>query len=397
MATFALVPLATISAFDIPLRTKLAEYWITSANEFVSAARSSNRTYGSGLIALSHALGIDEARGRELVQAAQAVLPADTPFDVGVDLEVGTGAIFTGMPEPADSFDVPIDLPDRVNLATALPPPPNQGKRNTCVAFTLVAMYQHASSDQADLSEQFLYWACKDRDGIPLVKGTRPDVALTVLQDLGVCLEPTWPYNDQQTHGTEGQGPPPAQASTEAGQRRITSFTNFNPKNVRQLQAALAAGKLVLIGLPIAEHWTSTWQSRVLGRVRQPLPGEADLGGHALCAVGYRQDADAPGGGYFIVRNSWGTEWGTENPDGAGYGHIPFRVIFEHNLAAFTIDAVVSGASLQTSAQNPAAQTLSTNPADELQAIYAEARDIQQRLDALVQRLAALTQDRHTP
>jgi C1A family cysteine protease len=34
------------------------------------------------------------------------------------------------------------------------------------------------------------------------------------------------------------------------------------------------------------------------------------LGLHAVVAVGYKDDAMYPGGGYFIVKNSWGTGWG---------------------------------------------------------------------------------------
>lgn len=394
MPTTDLTALATIGMFDEPLRTALADYWITSAEEFVSTARSGNRTYGSGLAALGKALNLEEQRVRELVQHAQAALPPGTAFDVGVELEVGTGAIFEGMEAPPPThFALTLELPDMVNLAADLPPPQQQGKRNTCVAFTLAAMYQHASGDPADLSEQFLYWACKERDGIPQVKGTRPDTALAALRDQGVCAEPTWPYEPQQTTD-EGQGPPPDGAAEEARRHRITGFSSLPPRDVRQIQAALAEGKPVLLGLPINEHWTGAWQARTLGRVRRPLPGEASLGGHAMCAVGYRNDPGVPGGGYFIVRNSWGTTWGTDNPDGAGYCHVPYRIVHESNLAAFMIDGIVPDAaptpSDQAAAFSAEVTADSALATSDLQSLYDEARDIQQRLNALVERLATL-------
>jgi hypothetical protein len=34
------------------------------------------------------------------------------------------------------------------------------------------------------------------------------------------------------------------------------------------------------------------------------------VGGHAILAVGYHDDPNVSGGGYFIVKNSWGTSWG---------------------------------------------------------------------------------------
>jgi C1A family cysteine protease len=44
-------------------------------------------------------------------------------------------------------------------------------------------------------------------------------------------------------------------------------------------------------------------------------------GGHAMCAVGYddgRRIGDEAGA--FIVRNSWGMDWGAN-----GYGFVPYR------------------------------------------------------------------------
>lgn len=42
--------------------------------------------------------------------------------------------------------------------------------------------------------------------------------------------------------------------------------------------------------------------------------------------VGYVDTAASPGGGYFIVLNSWGTAgFGSSCPFGAGYGTIPYQ------------------------------------------------------------------------
>ena len=47
------------------------------------------------------------------------------------------------------------------------------------------------------------------------------------------------------------------------------------------------------------------------------------MGGHAIAAVGYDDDKE-----YFIVRNSWGTEWGDN-----GYCYIPYTYLLNKNLA----------------------------------------------------------------
>jgi len=48
-------------------------------------------------------------------------------------------------------------------------------------------------------------------------------------------------------------------------------------------------------------------------------------GGHAILLVGYADDTSSPGGGYFIVKNSWGTGWGEPyGSDPGGYFRIGY-------------------------------------------------------------------------
>jgi hypothetical protein len=53
------------------------------------------------------------------------------------------------------------------------------------------------------------------------------------------------------------------------------------------------------------------------------VPPKADVSdGHSVDLVGYRKDSKYPGGGYFVIRNSWGKSWGDE-----GYGYMPFSYL----------------------------------------------------------------------
>ena len=146
----SLTPLATIAAFSQAIRAELARYWITSLEEFVGVARSGNRQFGSGLAALAQALGLPEIDIAALVREAQASLPPDSTFESAAELAVGTGAIFEGMPTPSAADFAPplIELPPEQNLAESLPPCRSQGRRSTCVAFTLAAMAQRAQRRQ---------------------------------------------------------------------------------------------------------------------------------------------------------------------------------------------------------------------------------------------------------
>ncbi len=52
------------------------------------------------------------------------------------------------------------------------------------------------------------------------------------------------------------------------------------------------------------------------------ISGLSLLGGHAIPIIGYIDEAAAPGGGYFIVENSWNTYWGYH-----GYFYMPYSVL----------------------------------------------------------------------
>jgi hypothetical protein len=383
-----LTPLEGIDGFDTAVRSALAEFWIGSAEEFVSVARADNATHGKGVKALALQLGMAEDRVRELFNAAEAVLPPDFAFAALDEVfEAGAGAVFDDVDDIEPSFSVPHEVPPEVPPIGPLPPVVHQGNRNSCVAFTLAAIYQALSGDTTDLSEQFLYWAAKQRDGIRGDQGTNPVVALQVFQEQGICTEATWPYTGEQLpdkNDNPGQGPPPEAALAEAQLRRITGFEQVPAKDVNALQAKLAEGKPLLIGLHIWQHWGNTYQGKVLGKVRRSLPGEQRSGGHAMCMVGYRADESAPGGGYFIVRNSWGSGWATDNPDGPGYCHVPYRLMLESGLAAFAVSGVTMPPALGASSVDALPATPS------LSALLAEAREIQQRVNALVDALSRL-------
>lgn len=337
------------------LAAGLRDYWITSAEELADIARGPNQQYGSGLAALAVALQVDEAQVTQLVAAAAAAAPPTpdprslTPLwrALGLDEPPSERAEPPGptiawprpalerpATQPGAKGGAEVELPAAVE-PPAMPPVGHNGTRNTVVAFTGAAMYQALSGDLTPLSAQFLYWACKERDNIKGDVGTSPTVMLDVLAELGICTEATWPYNPTPRQEDPGQGPPPAGALEEARLRRISGSAQLPGKDVRQIKAALASGRPVLLGLRISEHWTGTWHSQALGKLRKPLPGEQQRGGTSLCALGYRDDPEAPGGGYFIARNCWGADWGSNNPDGPGYAHIPYQLVAEQGLAAF--------------------------------------------------------------
>jgi Papain family cysteine protease len=231
--------------------------------------------------------------------------------------------------------------PPSVNLIPQMPPLRNQEKRGTCVAHSALSILEHYLTLQGayhDLSEQFLYWNCKRNDGIPNQEGTWLAVAVPLLQRDGCCLEITWPYNPNPIIGSEGQGPPPSGAQLQALTYRISGYKQLAPTSVVDIKNELVNGRSVAFSIPVFNSWLGSSWVAYTGDITMPVPNEIRSGGHAMCIVGY---VDMPnpglGGGRFILRNSWGTNWGINSPYGAGYGTIPYAYIAKMGAEAYSL------------------------------------------------------------
>jgi hypothetical protein len=113
-------------------------------------------------------------------------------------------------------------------------------------------------------------------------------------------------------------------------------------RNVLAYKSHMARQRPVGLSIPVYNSWYQSAAVRQTGRITMRIGNEASIGGHAVCLVGYVDTPTSPGGGYFIVRNSWGTAaFGSVSPFGAGYGTIPYQYITNDAWEAFT--AVVPG------------------------------------------------------
>jgi len=88
------------------------------------------------------------------------------------------------------------------------------------------------------------------------------------------------------------------------------------------LKGSIAAGYPLVFGFTVDESFESDKMART-GMMQMPALHEKSLGGHAVLAVGYDDQTQK-----FIVRNSWGHEWGA-----AGYFFMPYAYITDSNLA----------------------------------------------------------------
>ena len=231
-------------------------------------------------------------------------------------------------------------LPSAVRLFDQLGKVRDQGERGTCVAFATVALREFLDSSRPAFSEQFVYWACKELDGFP-DSGTTLHTAMSALSEYGCCRTSTWPYSRRQLAGNESQGPPAAAALAEARQFRLRDCRPVEPTLAVQYKRVLAGhdgvpAMPVVLGVLVFNSWFLSGATHRSGKITLPLPDEQPVGGHAMCAVGYVDDPGVPGGGYFIVRNSWGDRWAADSPEAPGHALIPYAYVEACAVAAFT-------------------------------------------------------------
>lgn len=212
-----------------------------------------------------------------------------------------------------------LDLRDRQS------PIKDQGRRGACVAFAATAGHEMLRADGEDLGEEFLHWAAKQRDGLPgATEGTTLAAAAGALAELGQPPEDLWPYDDTRDQWALTYRPPDG-ADAAAALRRLRDGHPLDPTPTA-LRDALNEGLAVLLGIRLYATWYAPSPE---GRIGLPAPGAVALGGHAVLLVGY-DAGDTATSGHFIVRNSWGGEWGA-----GGYAYLPYAYVEAHGLQAW--------------------------------------------------------------
>jgi C1A family cysteine protease len=217
-------------------------------------------------------------------------------------------------------YKIPAKLPPKVDLREQCPPVADQGQLGSCTANALAGALEFLelknNQPLVDLSRLFIYYNERviEHD-VKLDNGAMIRDGIKSLAAQGVCEESLWPYVISQFAKK-----PTSNCYTKAKQHPISSYQRLETTD--EMRSCLANGYPFVFGFTVYESFESAAVAKS-GVVNLPKASERTVGGHAVCAVGYN-DAQKR----FIVRNSWGNDWGSK-----GYFTIPYAYLADRNLS----------------------------------------------------------------
>ncbi|MDJ0341060.1 C1 family peptidase [Streptomyces sp. H10-C2] len=228
-----------------------------------------------------------------------------------------------------------VSSPPRTDLRGSLPPVYNQGRIGSCTANAIAGAFEFELMRQqlpaTTPSRLFIYYNERAVEGhVGTDSGAQIRDGIKSVATLGVCPETEWPYDDTPAVSDGGPFPSGARAGKKpaAGCYKdalLSTATAYQRivQDLDQLKGCLAAGFPFVFGFTVYSSFESP---EVAKTGDAPLPASDDqvLGGHAVLAAGYDDTTQR-----FLVRNSWGPDWGQD-----GYFTLPYAYLTERGLSS---------------------------------------------------------------
>lgn len=198
----------------------------------------------------------------------------------------------------------------------------NSGQEGSTVGFAVAAALEYqikkTLNQQVRISPRYIYYFARLREGTTATdSGAMISDAIRVIAERGAVAESAWPYRS----GEYAQSPPDLKNARYYKIQRSSSLISLS-----QIKEALRSNGPVVAGISVFSSFESSAVTKT-GMVPMPSKGEAIIGGHAICLVGYDDDRQL-----LKFLNQWGETWGDR-----GYGYLPYAYISANSTDVMAI------------------------------------------------------------
>merc|ERR1719229_1260532 len=197
----------------------------------------------------------------------------------------------------------------------------NQGHLGSCTANAIGAAFHFALAQQ-DIasafppSRLFIYYNERKMEGhMKEDSGAQIRDGIKSLHKIGVCSEDMWPYDISKFTVK-----PSSDCYAAAAKNKAKEYARV-PHTLKDMKACINEGYPFVFGFIVFSSFM-TKKVATTGHMTMPSLYDKFLGGHAVMAVGYDDKKK-----HFIIRNSWGVEWGDR-----GYFYMPYDYISHQML-----------------------------------------------------------------
>jgi C1A family cysteine protease len=224
-------------------------------------------------------------------------------------------------------------LAKSIDLREWCPPVEDQGTIGSCTANAGVGLVEYferkAFGNHIDASRLFLYKVTRGLLHWTGDTGAFLRTTMGALKCFGVPPEEYWPYDVKRFDEEPG-----AFAYAFGQNFQTIRYFRFDPPGtardelLHRIKSYLASSIPSMFGFTV---YSSISQASKTGEIPFPYKSEKVTGGHAVDAVGYDDDkkiqnksGGEPTTGAFLIRNSWGSDWGDD-----GYGWLPYDFVLK--------------------------------------------------------------------